>query len=109
MTGAVLESFVAGELAKQAGWSRLRPTLHHFRTLDHREVDLVLEDPRGRLVGIEVKKTASPSPADFKGLHHLREKAGKRFVRGILLHTGSGTVPFGSDLVAVPISALWKS
>jgi hypothetical protein len=107
MTGAVLETFVAGELAKQASWSRVRPKLHHFRTHTQKEVDLVLEDARGRLVGIEVKKTASPSKHDLRGLLHFREAVGKRFVRGILLYTGTEPVAFGSDLHAVPVSALW--
>lgn len=42
-TGAVLESFVAGELQRQIPWSDLRPTLHHFRDKNQREVDLILE------------------------------------------------------------------
>jgi hypothetical protein len=37
-------------------------------------VDFVLEDLRGRLVGVEVKKTASPVNADFKGPRHLRQQ-----------------------------------
>lgn len=73
-----------------------------------RDVDLVLEDAAGRLVGVEVKKSASPSASDFKGLHHFREAVGKPFVRGILLYTGSTSVAFGPDLHAVPVSALWR-
>jgi predicted AAA+ superfamily ATPase len=109
MTGAVLECFVAGELTKQISWSETRPGLFHYRTHTQQEVDFVLEDARGRLVGIEVKKTASPTGGDFKGLRHLREQTGKRFVRGILLSTGSTSVAFESNLFAVPVSALWQS
>lgn len=108
MSGSVLESFVAVELAKQATWSRVRPALFHYRTQKQQEVDLVLEDGRGRLVGIEVKKTASPTSSDFKGLRHLSEQTSKRFLRGILLYTGSTSVAFGSNLHAVPVSALWQ-
>ena len=108
MSGAVLESFVAVEVAKQATWSRVRPSLFHFRTHKQQEVDLVLEDGRGRLVGIEVKKTASPTSSDFKGLRHLSEHARKRFLRGILLYTGSTSAAFGPNLHAVPVSALWQ-
>jgi predicted AAA+ superfamily ATPase len=50
LLGSLLESFVAAELRKQIGWSELGPTLHHFRTHGGQEVDLVLEDRRGRVV-----------------------------------------------------------
>jgi uncharacterized protein len=108
MTGAVLESFVAQEITKQITWSETQPTLFHFRTHLQQEVDLVLENNAGQIVGIEVKKTASPSARDFKGLKFLQEAIGRRFVRGILLHTGTTSVAFGPNLHAVPISALWK-
>lgn len=108
MTGSVLECFVASELTKQLGWSATRATLFHYRTHSQQEVDFVLESAAGKLVGIEVKKTASPSEADFKGLRHLAERVGKRFVRGILLHTGAASVPFGKNLHALPVSALWQ-
>jgi hypothetical protein len=108
MAGAVLESFVANELTKQISWSRRRPALCHYRAHTQQEVDFVLEDATGKLVGIEVKKTASPDAGDFKGLRHLSEVTRKRFMRGILLYTGSATVAFGPNLHAVPVSALWR-
>ena len=66
------------------------------------------QDAAVRLVGIEVKESASPSAGDFRGRHHFRETVGKRFLRGILLYTGSSSVAFGPDLHAVPVSALWR-
>lgn len=108
MTGAVLEAFVGIELAKQITWSESRPALFHYRTHTQQEVDFVLEDAAGRLVGIEVKKSASPSTGDFKGLHRFRDAVGKRFLRGVLLHTGSSSAAFAPDLHAVPVSALWR-
>ena len=108
MTGAALECFVAGELTKQISWSATRPGLFHYRTHAQQEVDFVLEDARGRLVGIELKKTASPTGSDFKGLRHLSEQTGKKFLRGILLYTGSTSVAFGPNLHAVPVGALWQ-
>ena len=55
-----------------------------------------------------LKKTTCPGSKEFKGLRHLREQTGKRFVRGVLLHTGSASVAFDSNLHAVPVSALWR-
>lgn len=109
LTGSVLEAFVGAELMKQITWSKTAPGLFHFRTHAQREVDFVLEDRSGRLVGIEVKKTASPRASDFEGLRHLKELVGKRFQRGILLYPGAQTVGFGPELEAVPVSALWHA
>ena len=105
--GAMLENFVAMELLKQREWSDSRPALHHFRTASGYEVDFVLEDRAGRVVGIEVKSAGSVSSEDFRGLRALRELAGRRFVRGIVLHGGRETVGFDPTLVATPISSLW--
>jgi len=106
--GSLLESFVVGEVAKQRGWSKVSVQMYHFRTPSNREVDLVLEDPRGHIVGIEIKSSASVNAKDFLGLKALREIAGKKFVRGFVLNTGSNTVPFdGQQLLALPIVDLW--
>lgn len=108
MTGAVLEAFVGSELTKQLTWSETRAEIFHYRTHIQHEVDFVLEDAAGRLVGIEVKKSASPSAEDFKGLRHFRDAVGKRFLRGVLLYTGANSVAFEPDLHAVPVSSLWR-
>ena len=107
MLGAMLESFVVTEMLKQSGWSKTRVEVFHFRTQTGREVDIVLEDRKGRLVGIEVKSSASVDGSDFAGLRTLAEMVPDRFVRGIVLHTGAEMVPFGKNLVAMPVGALW--
>jgi predicted AAA+ superfamily ATPase len=107
--GPLLEAFVVGEIVKQIGWSRLRPALHHFRTHAGREVDLVLEDRRGRCVAIEVKAAASLGSGDVQGIEAFASAAGRRFRRGILLYTGREMVPFASNIHALPISSLWRS
>ncbi|HZS46167.1 MAG TPA: ATP-binding protein [Blastocatellia bacterium] len=109
LTGPLLENFVAVELLKQSAWSRKQPKLFHLRTQSGEEVDLILEAPNGKVVGIEVKASASIDSSDFKGLRLLGEALGTRFARGIVLYTGLETVPFSPRLHAVPISALWHS
>ncbi len=106
--GPLLENFIAMELVKQSAWSRSRPALFHFRTSTGREVDLVAEHPDGRVVGIEVKAAATVGASDFRGLEALREVAGKRFHRGIVLYTGAEALPFGPGLYALPLGALWR-
>jgi predicted AAA+ superfamily ATPase len=106
--GAMLENFVAMELIKQREWSSVRPTLHHFRTSAGVEVDLVLEDRAGRVVGIEVKSARSLGSDAFKGLRALRDLAGDRFIRGVVLHDGVETVRVDPSLMSVPLAALWS-
>lgn len=50
--GPLLEGFVTMEVARQLEWSRTPVDLSHYRTKDGVEVDLVLEDRRGNVVGI---------------------------------------------------------
>lgn len=105
--GPILESFVAAELRKQIGWSETRPALHHFRTHLGHEVDLVLEDARGRVVGIEVKASSTVTASDLDGLRVLAQAAGKAWVQGVVLYLGPSVVTFGPGLTARPIDTLW--
>jgi hypothetical protein len=105
--GGVLENFVAMELLKQCGWSKSQSVLHHYRTHNGDKVDLVLEDRAGRIVGIEVKASASIDAGYFKGLKALADASGGRFVRGIALYSGNTAVPFGKNLIALPMLTIW--
>ncbi|MEZ5784323.1 MAG: ATP-binding protein [Rhizobiaceae bacterium] len=105
--GAVLESFVVAELLKLVSWSERRVSLSHYRTKDQDEVDVVIEDRRGRIIGIEVKASATVRPQDFRGLRQLQEAVGDRFVRGLVLHDHDRVTPFGEKLQAAPLSVLW--
>jgi len=106
--GNLLETFVVGELRKMSGWSKVPVEAYHFRNEKAREVDVVLEDIAGRVVGIEVKASSSIGSDDLIGLKQLRDTAGKKWVRGIVLHSGPDITGFNKDLHAVPMSALWE-
>jgi predicted AAA+ superfamily ATPase len=106
--GAMLESFAAMELVRLAELSDRPPSIHHYRDQRQREVDVVLERRSGEIVGVEVKAGASPDDGDFAGLRYLRDTLGERFKAGVLLYTGSQTLPFGDRLAAVPVSGLWQ-
>lgn len=95
------------ELARQLTWCEEEAALFHYRTRDRVEVDAVLENRRGQIVGIEVKAASTVGLDDFRGLRHLSERLGDDFVAGIVLHTGQQTLPFGPKMLAVPVSALW--
>jgi predicted AAA+ superfamily ATPase len=106
-SGALFENFIVAELAKQATWADREVRLHHFRTAGGREVDILLEDKSGSVIGVEAKLGATPHERDFQGLAHLRDRLGEKFKGGVVLNTGSQTLPFGDRLWAAPVSALW--
>ncbi len=105
--GNVLESFVYGELRKLASFSDTEYRIYHYRDTSQREVDFVMEDEADRIVGIEVKASATVTAADFKGMQALAEADRENFVLGMILYDGEETLPFGNRMHAVPISSLW--
>lgn len=107
MWGHLLESFAVNELRKMATWSKTRADLYRFRMNTGRETDLVLQDPQGRVAGIEVMVSASTGHHDLAGLSELRNAAGANWARGIVLHAGTAVTPFSKDLHAIPMTAPW--
>ena len=105
--GPILENFAVSEIFKLASWHEERFRFSHFRTREQEEVDLVIEDRHGRIVGIEVKASAAIKASDFNGLKRLQQAAGEKFVRGIVLHDHDRVTPFGERLHAMPVSRLW--
>lgn len=105
--GRVLETFVYSELLKQATWAERDYALYHYRDKDQVEVDFVIENPAGLIIGVEVKAAASVSKGDLQGLKKLAALAKDRFFMGLILYDGSDTLPLGERLWAVPISTLW--
>jgi uncharacterized protein len=59
------------------------------------------------VIGVEVKATASPGPADARHLHWLRSSIGDRFAAGVVLHTGPRPFRLDKQLLALPICSLW--
>jgi predicted AAA+ superfamily ATPase len=109
LAGGVLENFVLMELRKLSTWSTTQPELFYWRTASGQEVDVVLEDRAGRVTGVEVKAAATLSGNDVRGLQALASAAGKHWVRGVVLYTGTEVIPFSSNLHGVPISWLWSA
>jgi hypothetical protein len=106
--GPLLEGFVLMELARQLTWSHQRVELSHYRTKDKVEVDAVLENRQGGVVGIEVKASSTVGLDDFSGLRHLAARTSGDFIAGIVLYTGTQTLPFGPRMRAMPVAALWE-
>ena len=107
--GGMLESFVVQQLICQSGWCDSELRFSHYRDKDQLEVDLVIEQD-DRLWGVEVKKSASIQGRDARGLARLAEQAGSSWQGGILLYTGTSTLPLADipNAFAVPMNQLWQ-
>ena len=108
LLGPMLETFVLTELLKLASWSGDRLEFSHYRDKEKNEVDIIMRNRGGFVVGIEVKASATVTTADFKGLHKLAAACKSRFSIGLVLYDHDKIIPFGVRLSAVPVSALWQ-
>ncbi len=92
---------IAAEVSLNPGWR-----ISHFRNGNRQEIDFMIEDSQGRLLGIETK---SSETLDTKDARHLKWFAGR--VRhpftGIVLYAGNNITSFGDGVYGVPYSALW--
>jgi len=104
----LLECFVLSELARQLTWSHELADLYHYRDHNKVEVDGIIENRRGQVIGIEVKAASTVRSDDFNGLRQLSARLADDFIVGIVLYTGNATLPFGPKLRAVPASAIWQ-
>ena len=103
----MLETFVYGELLKHTTTADGDYQLLYYRDHDQFEVDIVVENAGGQLVGVEIKAAASVGLNDLRGLKRLASIAGDQFKLGIILYDGIETLPLGDRLWAMPISTLW--
>ncbi len=109
--GPILETFVYTEIIKISTWSEQRCSFFHYRDKDKNEVDFVIENQNGEIVGIEVKSSATVTPKDFSGLRKLQEACGEKFIQGIVLfdHDQVSPIPYKDSFYAAPISVLWNA
>jgi predicted AAA+ superfamily ATPase len=105
--GRIFENFVVGELKKQKTWNKTIVNMYHFRVSSGQEVDIVLEDRSGNIVGIEVKSSERVIDQDFNGLKFLKERVKDKFIVGIVLYTGQLCSPVDKDLYVLSINSLW--
>ncbi len=108
----VLESFVYGELKKHASVSAQPYRFAHYRDHDQQQVDLVVANTAGHVIGIDVVAGDTVKNRDFSGLKILSGKVGKGFKLGIILYDGTETRPGpafdgSGSLWMVPVSSLW--
>lgn len=105
--GGLLETFVYAELLKQTTWADDDYQIFYYRDTDQYEVDFVIENAAGQVIGIEIKAAATLTEKDLRGLKQLASVAGEQMKLGVILYDGTEALPLGAKLWAVPLSSLW--
>ena len=107
-SGKIIETLVFNELKAHIdlnyGYS-----LYQYRDRLKREIDFIVENDCGALLGIEVKAGSAVSKDDAKHLAWFKKNlvAKKEFI-GVVLYTGENVLPLGENITAVPIGAVWS-
>ncbi len=103
-TGHEFESAVVAEVYKQIKTHALAVDCFHLRTVDGREVDLLLELENG-YIAIEVKMSAHVSAADARHLHDLADLLDKPLLHALVVSNDPRIQQWG-DVTAVPVAWL---
>jgi hypothetical protein len=108
--GGLLESFVVGELLRALPMQNEDYRLHHWRSADRREIDILI-DGGHRLALIEVKAATTVAADDFKHLKWFaNDGPGRgRSTVGIVFYLGQEKLTMGEGRFALPLSSLWAS
>ncbi len=107
--GKLLETFVCNQLTALVDAAGPGHRLFHFRDRRGREVDFVVRNRAGEVLGIEVKAATRVGAADARHLQWFGDTRakGRRFV-GLVLHAGGGVRRLSEKVWAVPHSYLWE-
>lgn len=71
-----------------------------------REVDIIVRNPAGHIVAIEVKATSTVAYDDVAHLLWLRDELGYQWADGVLVNTGSEAYRRGDGIAVVPAALL---
>ncbi|MDR1515484.1 MAG: ATP-binding protein [Synergistaceae bacterium] len=105
-SGKIFETLVYNQLFSETSLG-YEYSLFHYRDRAKREIDFIVENRQGAILGIEVKAGSMVSQSDCKHLNWFKGNVKKPF-RGIVLYSGENTLPLAKDILAVPIAALWN-
>jgi predicted AAA+ superfamily ATPase len=105
--GMLLEQLVFNELQKQLSWNEKGLKLYYWRTTDGKEVDFVVENRKGQIIGIEVKAKTTLTPSDWSSLKILESQVGNDFMKGIVIYNGKNSISLSRKIMAVPLSRLY--
>jgi predicted AAA+ superfamily ATPase len=108
MNGKLIETFVFTQLSAILDAQNDDYELYHYRDREKREVDFIIKNENGDIIGIEVKSGSAVNKSSFKHLKWFKNNLTKdNNFKGIVLYSGEHIVPFGEDMWVVPINSLW--
>jgi len=105
MGGAIMETAVLSEIVKTLTHRGIEPQVYFWRTVAGTEVDFVVKTG-GRLVPIEVKLSATPSPGMASAILTFQKDFGDKAMPGYVVHPGDTMLPLGSGMTALPFAEL---
>lgn len=112
MTGPLLETFAVNEIIRLCAATEMPVSLHRYRDSSQHEVDLVIERSDGAVAAVEIKATSSPRADDLRNLTRFRDQLDAvepgSLRAGVLLHTGTNTLPQGDRLLSASLDTLWN-
>lgn len=106
--GPLWEAHVFGQVTRWFASKGRRPAVYHWRTTTGQEVDLVVELPGGKVIGIECKWAEHPTTKDCTGLDALLEAEGRRVEATFLVCRPKATHRLGSGTVATDVPGLLR-
>ena len=104
MSGAMLETWVVGEIVKSYWHNGLQGSFFFYRDTDQQEVDLLIESG-DTLYPVEIKKTASPSQ-NARNQFAVLDKLGKTLGQGAVLCLVERDIPLSQSVTAIPVGYL---
>ena len=109
LAGPIWESYVFGQILRQAGSQGASLTINYWRTANGPEVDLVLELGGGVLVGIECKLKEHPDVGDSAGLRALEETEKGRVKKKFVVCRTKATYKLSDGTWVVSLPELLKN
>lgn len=104
--GLEWESAVIAEIYKQVKIADLPNDLYQLRTLDGREVDLLMESEHG-FIAIECKMTIHPTGSDFQSMRNLTALLDKTLLAGIVVCIEDAVRRFDTDVPLYSAPCAW--
>ena len=104
MGGAMLETYVIGELLKRYGNRGREARLWFYRDKAGSEIDILIEHD-GILDPVEIKKTASPRLSDIRAFAKVRS-LGLPLGKGAVLCLSERARPLTQDVSVIPVGSI---
>lgn len=101
MSGAILETWVVGELLKSYWHNGRQAPFTYYRDKDQREIDLIIAQD-GKLYPLEIKKSASPDKGDVRHFQ-LLSQFGMEIGPGGVICLAAQSLPLTPTTQSIPV------